>query len=292
MGFNRMKSNPICIPCYLRQALSAAKEVTSNPEVLKEALDCALKIMPDLKLNATPAYNSYLILKQIYNYFNEKDPFKNKKTEHNKMAIQLYPELKKMIKKSKNPLYTAVKLSLAGNVIDIGILPNFDIITSINEVISTDLAIDYFDHFLKSLESSKILLYLLDNAGEAVFDRILSEEILKINLNIGFIFGVNGSPILNDATEEDAYFAELDKIGKIISNGSDMIGNALEKCSQEFRNEFKKADIIISKGQGNYETLDEENANIFYLLKAKCQVVANNLNVPIGGYILNHNFPK
>lgn len=284
-----MKSDPICIPCYLKQALSAAKEITLKPELLKEALDCALRIIPDLELDDTPAYNSYLILKEIYNFFNEKDPFRGKKIEHNKMAMQLYPELKKMVKKSKNPLYTAVKLALAGNVIDIGILPSFDIISSIDEVISTDLAIDYFEHFLKSIENSKNLLYLLDNAGEAVFDRILAEEIENININIRFIFGVNGSPILNDATEDDAYFVGLDKIGKIVSNGTDMIGNPLEKCSQEFRNEFKEAGIIISKGQGNYETLDEEKANIFYLLKAKCEVVANSLNVPLGAYVLNYN---
>ena len=126
------------------------------------------------------------------------------------------------------------------------------------------------------------ILYLADNAGEIVFDRLLIEQLPMQKITVV----VKGFPIINDATMEDAVAAGLTEIVSVIDNGSDAPGTILEICSDAFVSRFEQADLIITKGQGNYETLSDIDKNIYFILKAKCPVIASDLGCPIGQMVL------
>jgi len=273
-----MKSTLECVPCYLKQVLSVAKEATNRRELQFQALQAAAKTIGKLSLKDSPAENTYYVLKAAQKVLMDDDPFSRKKLKYNKIALKMYPRLKRIIKKSDRPLYTAIKIALAGNIIDMGILPSFDVEKTLRETLSGPLAIDDFDKFSQDLEKSSNVLYLGDNIGEIVFDKVLVEELLPKRV----LFAVKSGPILNDVTLQDARLVKMDRVARVMSTGTDMVGTPLKHCSKEFQDIFQSADLVISKGQGNYETLSEVRANIYFLLKAKCEAVARDLGVRRG----------
>jgi len=154
----------------------------------------------------------------------------------------------------------------------------------INETLNQPFAINNLPEFKKALERSRRILYLTDNAGEIVFDRILIEELPDYRDRV--IVAVKSEPVINDATMEDAEQAGLTDIVRVIENGSDAPGTILEECSEEFLEIFYNSDMIIAKGQGNYESLSENDHRVFFLLKAKCSVISRHLRVRIGDIIV------
>jgi uncharacterized protein with ATP-grasp and redox domains len=157
----------------------------------------------------------------------------------------------------------------------------------LNDLLSQGFAIDEGDRLERAMCRSGEVLYLIDNAGETVFDRVLIEELTSSDLRV--TVAAKGQPILNDATVEDALVAGLDQVADVVSNGSPMIGTALETCSQEFRHLFEHAQLVISKGQANFETLNETTKPIFFILKAKCPEVARELGVSTGEVVAMFN---
>jgi len=209
------------------------------------------------------------------------DPYKEIKEKCVQQALSLYPELKKLIEASEDRLMTAVRLSSAGNVIDFGTNSSFDLKQELETILSQDFAVNHYEEFRRALKKAQNIVYIADNAGETVFDRLLIEEINK-----PVIYVVREKPIINDATRDDAQLSGLDKVSEIMSSGCDAPGNILKFCSDEFLKIYGSADLVISKGQGNYEALSDEEKPIFFLLKAKCQVVARDLGVREGSIIL------
>jgi uncharacterized protein with ATP-grasp and redox domains len=267
-----------CIPCFVRQALEASLMATKDRAMQEKALK---KVLSELgktsfkgKIPSDIAHKVHCIVREVTR---NKDPYKKLKEEYNKKALKMYSGLKRMAR-----LLTATKLAIAGNIIDFGPGSEFDLEKTIEEVLAQDFAIDHFDRFGRVLQKSKRVVYLGDNAGEIVFDRILLEELKDREIT----FFVKGGPIINDATIEDAKFAEINKIAKIrtVSNGEP--GTGLRRNSKSFINLLKSADIVISKGQGNYEALSEVNANIFFLLKVKCPTIARDIGVKIGDIVV------
>jgi hypothetical protein len=262
--------------------LSVVKEATNRRELQFQALQAAAKTIGKLSLENTPAENSYYVLKAAQKVLMDDDPFSRKKLKYNKIALKMYPRLKRIIKRSHKPLYTAIKIALAGNIIDMGILPSFDIERTLKEVLNSPLTIDDFDKFSQELEKNpKIILYLGDNTGEIVFDKLVVEELLPKKV----FFAVKSGPILNDATLPDARLVKMGEVARMITTGTDMLGAPLKQCSKEFQDIFQSADLIISKGHANYETLSEVKANIYFLLKAKCEAVARDLGVRCGDLV-------
>ena len=182
---------------------------------------------------------------------------------------------------SEDRLMTAVRLAIAGNVIDFGTDSSFDLTEELETILSQDFAVNHFKKFCEVLKQARNILYLADNAGETVFDRLLIEEMDK-----PVIYLVREKPIINDATREDALLSGLDKVSEITSSGCDTPGTILKFCSDEFLETYRSANLIISKGQGNYEALSDEERPLFFLLKVKCQVVARDLGVKNGSIIL------
>ena len=218
------------------------------------------------------------------------DPYAKIKKECTQKALQMYPKLNKRIALSKDPLNMAVRMAIVGNVIDFGVSAPFDLDRDLDVLLSQDLAIDHFAAFRRRLKDSRKILYLADNAGETVFDRMLIQQMGK-----QVVYAVREKPIINDAVLRDALEAGLDKVAKVVSSGSDAPGAILGLCSEDFKEKYRSADLIISKGQGNYEALSEENRPVFFLLKAKCAVIARDLGVKEGSLILmkakNYDFP-
>ena len=274
-----------CIPCFVRQTLDAARMATDNFQEQEQIMRQVLEMLSGIDMKISPPAMAKKIHKVIRQIVKNSDPYKEKKRHFNEFALKLAPKFKDLIENSQKPFESAIRLAIAGNIIDLGVKSSLDI-SEAEDVINKALT-DHFDAseiniFKSAISSAKDILYLADNAGEIVFDKFLIGQIGADKIT----FVVKGSPIINDATMEDAKAAGITDIVKVIDNGDDAPGTVLENCSKQFLEHFEKADLIISKGQGNYETLNDVNKNIFFILKAKCPVVAKQLGCEIGTMIL------
>jgi uncharacterized protein with ATP-grasp and redox domains len=276
-----MKAALDCYPCFFMQALKTSRIVTSDEKKILEILNEVSVTLPRIPFDVTPSEIGRQVYRIISARTGVKDPYRKLKDEFIRQALSLYPEMKKLIESSKDRLMTAVRLSIAGNIIDFGAHAKFDLKKDIERILSQDFAINHYPQFCKALARAKKILYLADNAGETVFDRLLIEELHK-----PVLYAVRESPIINDATREDALLSGIDEKAEIISSGCDAPGNILKFCSEEFLKAYQSAGLIISKGQGNYEGLSDEKRPIFFLLKAKCSAIARELRVEEGSIIL------
>jgi uncharacterized protein with ATP-grasp and redox domains len=276
-----MKTYLECVPCFFTQALFAARAVTNDERKIKTVLDRVAKIVPDMPLDNPPPESGRLIYTAIRVLLDVPDPFKAYKLKSIKNALRLYGTLKSAVENSEDPLRTAVGIAIAGNVIDPGANQHFDLEAEMNEVLGKPLSIDHYESFRRSIEKARNVLYIGDNAGETVFDKILIETFRKHT-----VYAVRDTPIINDATLEDAAKSGIDRVARIISSGCDTPGTILKRCSPEFMDIYRTADVIVSKGQGNFEGLSEEKGAMFFLLKVKCPVVARHIEAPEGSMIL------
>ena len=277
-----MLSTLDCIPCFLKQALYATRLTGASSKIQKEILDRVALLLPTLDLSLTPPENSIAIYELISRITDCADPFADLKQESNRMALEMRNEVREIIKETIHPLLSSIKFSIAGNIIDYGAHQDFDIRQTIDNCLARKLAINDFDKLVNDLKTAKKILYLCDNSGEIVFDSLVVEE-LKTKVT----FAIKEKPIINDALREDALTCGLDKLGDIISNGTSCPGTPLKQCSPEFQQQFSEADLVISKGQGNFETLSEIAAPIYFLLIVKCPVIANHINDITGKDIVN-----
>ena len=274
-----------CIPCFVRQALDSARLATDDEQIHEKVVRETLRLAADLDMRQSPPAIGQKIHRLIRKLIGNNDPYCRIKEQFNNLALKLYPELEKRVKTSKNPFATAVRLAIAGNIIDLGVktsLAQSDIEETIKKCLNEHLDEIQVKQFKEAVAKAEKILYLADNAGEIVFDRLLIEQLPGPKVTVV----VKGEPVINDATMEDAKFAGLSDIVEVVDNGSDAPGTILESCSQSFRDRFNKADLIIAKGQGNYETLSDIDKNIFFILKAKCPVIARNLGCEVGEMIL------
>ncbi len=196
-------------------------------------------------------------------------------------ALSLYPELKQIIQNSEDSLLTAIRIAIAGNVIDLGVNKEFNLVDDLKKILKQDFAFCDYEEFKNQLSNAKSILYLGDNAGESVFDKLLIEEIGK-----PVTYVVREIPVINDCIIEDAVASGLDKVAEIISSGSTAPATILNLCNPDFLEKFQNADLVISKGQGNYEGLSQVNRSVFFMLKAKCPIIAHNLEVKENDIVL------
>jgi uncharacterized protein with ATP-grasp and redox domains len=278
-----MKTYLDCIPCFFRQALFAARLAVQDEDQIKKILDDIGRLLPQIPLDSPPPETGWMIYKKIREATGVQDPFKALKEESINRAMQFYPELKNLVRTGPDPLEMATKLAVAGNVIDFGANPDFELERDILATLKADPVIDHYGLLVEKLVTAKTILYLGDNAGETVFDKVLIEVFDK-----PVVYAVRGAPIINDATLEDARKSKLDEVAKLISSGCDAPGFLLNRCSKEFKEYLKKADLIISKGQGNWEALSDLHLPIFHLLKVKCPVIARDLGVAPGDTVIKY----
>jgi len=275
-----------CIPCFFRQALAAARISSEDETVHRHVLNAVALMIPDLALKATPPEIAQQVYRIVYEITGNNDPYLAVKKSANQSAMSLYARMKDMVDYSDDTLETACKLAIAGNAIDLGARAEFGSVYSIIEdSVGYQLDQEHYRRFKESIGQSDLILYIADNAGEIVFDRILIKQLLQIK-KLKIVFAVREKPIINDATLDDAIQVGLNKLATIISNGSGAPATILSQCSPEMLSYYRAADLIIAKGQGNYESLSDRSENIFFLLKVKCPVIARDSGYDIDSPVL------
>jgi uncharacterized protein with ATP-grasp and redox domains len=278
-----MKIHLDCFPCFLKQSIISIRLGTKDERLQETILKSILTEIQNADLSRPPAYTTTFIHRKIRHLIG-KDPFKEIKSEYNKVALSLYPSLRSIVEKSSDPLWTGTRLAIAGNVIDFGIFTSVDIEGSINRALNSPLAVDDYRLFEKAISENSEILYLADNAGEIVFDRLLIEVLISLGKKVTVV--VKGSPVINDATIEDAIEAGITEICDVYDNGSDAVGTILKWTSPSFQEIFRESQLVISKGQGNFETLADTEKKIFFLFQSKCDVVSKELGLSTGSMLL------
>lgn len=272
-----MRTDLECMACFIGQALSAARLSTDDPELHQQAVRKAGGLLSGLDLSLSPPENAVRVYALVAELTGAPDPFSRIKKESNELALRLRGKARERIEKSENSLLAAVRYAIGGNIIDYGIQQEFDAMHVLAGCLDREAAIDDFRLFEREVAGARGLkiLYLADNCGEIVFDGLLAEQLAQRGHDVTMV--VRGARILNDAAMEDAVATGVDKICRIMANGSPCPGTVLGSCSAELREAFGAADLIISKGQGNFETLSEVDAPIYFLLTVKCGVVARHI---------------
>ncbi len=262
----------------MSQALRASRLATGNETDIKRVLDKTAQFIQEMPMDYTPPK----IGEHIYSYISEVtgniDPYYEIKRKNIKKAFDLFDYFKKRMSGEKDSLKAAVMLSIAGNVIDLGVKGFINIEDEIIRILERFDEMDDYSLFREKLEKSQTVLFLGDNSGEAVFDRFLLEHLKEKKT----FFAVRDIPVINDITEKEAEIIRLDEFADIISSGVKAPGTILSQVSDDFLDIFNNADIVISKGQGNYEALSCEKRDIFFLLIAKCPVIARDIGTKTG----------
>jgi damage-control phosphatase, subfamily I len=258
-----------CLPCFLQQSLAAARRITGCEEMQRLIMVEMVRYLSSLDLEASPPENAMGLYQRLAELAGSPDPYADLKEESNRLALLLLPRQAALVDKATDPLLAAVKVAIAGNIIDYGAPHQFDFSVVLENASRRELAIDDYLDFRRDLARAETVLYLADNCGELVFDRLLIER-----LDRKVVLAVKEKPIINDALTEDARRCGLDRFCTIITNGTACPGTPLPRCSPTFQDAFQSADLIISKGQGNFETLSATSAPVYFLLTVKCLVVA------------------
>jgi len=281
-----MKTFLECLPCFMKQALKAGKVATSDEKTIKKILDKVGETIKDIPLENTPPETGGIIYKIVSDITGITDPYYETKQKNITHALDVFPEYHQKVlalNDKQKQLALAIRIACAGNVIDLGVDRVFDLKRDIEEAIKIDFKIWDFEYFCKKLNTAKLILYIGDNSGEAVFDKILLQE-----LEPKVIFATRGIPVLNDVTLAEAKQIGLDKYAQLISSGVTSPGAIIKLASAEFVDYFQQADIVIAKGQGNYEALSTEARDIFFLMKAKCPVIAQDAGVDVEDYVFEY----
>jgi uncharacterized protein with ATP-grasp and redox domains len=279
-----MKTALDCVPCILRQSLEAARMVSTDPSMHEQTLRSVLQWAGEMDLNQSPPAMAQRLHRYLRGMTGVDDPYRRAKDQLNQLALELVPPFRTKVEADDDPLKLAARLAIAGNIMDMGVIGNLTE-AEVRETMDQALHAPFFGelkNFRQAVADAKSILYLADNAGEIVFDRLLIEQLPRERVTLV----VRGAPIINDVTLIDAHTVGLDRLVEVIDNGSDAPGTILSDCSPEFRRRFSEADLIISKGQGNFETLSGEASNIFFLFKVKCPMVAKLVGQPVGMQML------
>jgi len=283
-----MKAELECLPCLVRQARELAIMSTDDSSMQKKIMRSCFAYMSETDLDRSPPEIAQGIGRIVKSMTGIVDPYREVKSLHTATALEMLPEMEKIVSESGDAFVAGLRLAIAGNIIDLGARANIsdeDITSILNEAMHGPLEGVDPVRLKEEIDKADSVLYLADNAGETVFDRIFLERFTSEKVTVV----VRGAPAINDATLDDARAAGLDRIARLIDNGSGAPATVLSDCSPEFVDIFGKADLIIAKGQGNYESLSSSDANIYFLFRVKCELVAEHSGFPVGSLVLLKN---
>lgn len=280
-----------CLPCYVDQALKAARLASPDPAVHEQILRDVLARVARLDFNVPPPVMGGWMYRRVRELTGNADPYAQHKQRHNAMARRVYPEIARRVAASDDPFAAAVRVAIAGNIIDPG--ANSDVtddqaVAVLEHALANPLPGDETAELAHAAAHARRILYLADNAGEIVFDRLVIKRLPMDRVTVA----VRAHPVINDATMADAREAGLCDLVRVIDNGCDLPATYLPACSAEFRAVFDAADLVVAKGQGNYETLSDVNKTIFFLLMAKCPVVARDVGCAVGDAIARRHHAR
>lgn len=285
-----MQTTPQCLPCLRRQAEYATNLATQDLALRAAIMVRVESYLSGLNPDQSPPVNAIGLYGLISRLSATPDPFADLKQHSNALALGLRPRVEALIGQGGDPLYRAILFAMAGNIIDYGSQQNFDLDHTLDQCLHRRPVIDAYARLRHDLTQARSILYLADNCGELVFDGLLIDRLPRVEVTMA----VKAGPIINDATLEDAEACGLSLRCRVITNGTVCPGTPLPRCSREFRERFATADLVISKGQGNFETLSEEERPVYHLLTVKCPVVADHIaeinerpdRIPVGSSVL------
>ena len=280
-----MKFSKECLPCLQKQIKNSLELLNISEKEIEIITEKEIEFAKRQDFSKSPAEIATYVHQRIMSYAGGINPYENEIVRYNNIAKKIYPELKNIVRNSKKPLYSSAIISLIGNTIDLTFMDEIDIEGELKKIEKLKLKVDDFKEMKYKLESAEKICFLSDNAGEVFFDRVFIEEIKKEVLYI-----VNQKPILNEATIEDGKFAGMEEVAKLISDGSEAIGVIPSHSNDETKRIINESDIIISKGQANFEIFEDFDYPTFFLLRAKCRQVADKLGVELGDYIIKKNY--
>jgi len=278
-----VKSAPDCIPCILRQVLNTARKVSDDAWLHRKILNEVMQGLARTDFDRPPAELVTEMQKIALRPLGTTNPFAADKVAHAQAARAIEDRLREAVAKAPDPLAAALRIAGGANVLDAAVLGPTDLAASVDRALARGFALDDTKDFKADLEAAKTVLVLGDSAGEIILDRILLERLAAPGRTI--LYAVRGGPILNDATREDAQEADIAGVATVVDTGVDELGCQLGSASQEFRARFEEADLVLSKGAANFETIGGESKRKYYLVSVKCAVVARHFGVAVGDVV-------
>lgn len=275
-----MNTHVDCIACIINKANKLADKYIVDKHKKYSFINKVLREIADVKYERTAPYLVAKVMRILKKETKIDDFYIKEKKLFNEKLLSMEQDIEQIINSSKDRFSTAIKIAMAGNIVDFGALDeiSFDLVNEIiQKTLENDFNEDLYKKLKEDLSKGKTLLYIGDNAGEIVLDKIFIREITMKYPDVEIYFAVRGKPIFNDVNVEDAYFVGMNNYAKIIDNGTDLPGTDLIEVSDEFKKVFAKADIIISKGQGNFESLPGCGENIYYMFLCKCDLLMKEL---------------
>lgn len=285
-----MFMKPDCLPCLYNQTLRVTKAINLDDDLAANVLKEAARIISKLDMKETPPEAAAIIYPKISKIVKKDDLYEEKKIESTKKANELLKKIEPQIKEQKDIVDTALRLAVAGNVIDFATEVSFDLEDEIKKIFDAKFAKDDKKIFKDRLKEAKTLMVIGDNVGEHLFDKKMIELFLEFNPDLKVYYLVRGKPIINDVTMKEAKDIGLDEVANIIDSGVDTPGFLLNRANEESKKLFKSVDLVLAKGMGNFECMEEIKDNrLFFLFKVKCSVVASKVGKNIGDLICLQN---
>lgn len=275
-----------CLPCLLRQSLEAARMATEDEAVQGAIMDEAMQVLVSHRTYGCAPELAFAIHAIVRQRTGQEDPYQEVKARDVAAALRLEPLIRRFVAGGPDVLLRALKAAATGNVMDSALYGDLDIEACVAEELGRPFAVADLEPFEADLHNARIVLIVGDNAGEAVFDKVLAEELSR---HCDVLFAVRDRAIINDVTAREAHTVGIDAHATVVSTGCAAPGAILDSCSAEFRALFDRADIVISKGQGNFEALSSAQRRVYFLLKAKCPRIADALGVVVGDYVMRLN---
>ena len=278
-----------CVPCFVRQGFETVSRVTQDVSIRWRVMREVCALAGNVSADVCPPQLAERIYDAVAAATGNPDPFVVEKHLANELALSLEPRFRGILSTVHDPLLAAVKFSIAGNSMDLGVVREYgDVGALADSMLAAPLAIDDYASFRQRMSVAEHILVVGDNNGEIVFDRLLIEEMRKVR-DCRYTYVVRGRPVINDVTVEDARAVGMDRVAGLADSGSGAPGLVLAVCSEKVREMFLSADMVVAKGQGNYEALSDAPREVFFLLMVKCQVVSRDLHAPVGVAVVKHH---
>lgn len=293
---NTMKTNLDCIYCIIKKADERCEKLNSDQNQKLKFMKNVFSLIGESKEDVTAPYLSKCVNDLLRNKFGSTEDYSELKTKYNKLMLGFEDTIQKKINSDDNPLLSSLRYAMVGNFIDFAAMDTIDS-KKLNELIRTakaqNIGKSLYTSFCRELSSSKNLVYLLDNAGEIVFDKLFIKTIKAKYPNLQITAIVRGASVFNDVTFTDAKEVGLDKVVPVLDNGTDIPGTQLDKIGEDAKKAIENADLIISKGQGNFETLYGCGKNIYYIFLCKCDLFVRRFAMPrFSGIFANEKLLK
>lgn len=285
-----MKIDTACVECIINQSAKVANAIDADKELSSKLTSTIREMSKDFSFDDNPPEIASYVYEKMSQIANKKDLYDEVKELSTIKALSFVPLVKEKIKTSQNKLLAATKTAVAGNVIDLAAAVEFDLEDELNKIYDVDFAHNDFNKLKQELQKAKKVLVIGDNVGEHIFDYIYIETLQDLYPSIKFSYMVRGNPIINDVTMKEAKEAGFDELCYLVDSGVNTPGFTYNRANNISKKLFDEADLVISKGMGNYECMSPSHRkNICFLLKVKCDVVSSSLSCEVGSIVCKLN---